>query len=253
MSTEPDFDELVRYLEGDLTQSRARELEASAQHAERVASVQRKLDALGETDPALEHVDLVPSLHEALAAPPRHAHPRWKLAAPALALAAAAALVLVVIHSGPPEDEFLPKGGATAEAARWAGVEVYRVRGGQAVRVEQTIAPSDGLAFAYRNGGKRPFPFLMVFAVDAQGQTFWFFPAWTDPLSAPQSIAVAATKDAIELPEVVRHDLAPGPLVVHALFSRRPFTVAEVERNLAHLEQLPEVLDQRHALLVQPE
>ena len=35
------------------------------------------------------------------------------------------------------------------------------------------------------------------------------------------------------LPDVVHHDLAPGPLEVRALFTRQPLTVTDVEAWLA--------------------
>ncbi|MFZ5438550.1 MAG: hypothetical protein ACOZQL_01010 [Myxococcota bacterium] len=245
MSTEPDFEELVRHLEGELTQSRAREIEGSP----RLAHLKEKLAELGSTDPALEQIDLVPAVHAALAAPPPSRSRR--LLAPLIAVAAAAALVVAGWRDSAREDEFRPRGG-TVEENRWAGLEVYRVVGGRSVRAGGSIAPTDGLAFAYRNGGEHPWPFLMVFAVDARGRTYWFHPAWTEPAEAPRSIAIVPSTAAVELREVVFHDFAPGPLEVHALFSRQPLTVLAVERGLADLEKLPDVLDQRQSLVVSP-
>lgn len=264
-----EFDELLLYLEGDVTQRRARELEAMPGHAERVASVRALTDRLALADPALEAIDLVPDLHRALgeAPPSRRRAPAWAVplrwpGAALVGLAAAAALVVVVATPlAERNDEFRPKGGAQAgEADRWAGVDVYRLGDAPqaaqvplAQRAEERLRAGDALAFAYRNGGTQPFEYLMIFGVDASGEVRWFHPQWTDAGTTPQSIAIAPTASAAtELRTAVQHELPTGPLMVHALFSRRPLTVLEVEQGLADLAKWPDTFDQRRAFFVEP-
>jgi hypothetical protein len=123
--------------------------------------------------------------------------------------------------------------GAAGAPERWAGISAYRVAGGRAPeRLGGRISPDDGLLFTYTNLGPRPFTHLMIFAVDASGQVRWFHPAYQEAGTNPASIPIQTNAN-VPLAEVVSHPFAPGPAVVHALFSRRPVHVREVEAWIA--------------------
>ena len=72
-----------------------------------------------------------------------------------------------------------------------------------------------------------------MFAVDAANRVYWFWPAWRTAQERPSAIAIEIGEDARELGEAVRHDLSPGALSVHGLFTRSPHAVDEVERAVA--------------------
>ena len=243
------FDQLIRYLESDLTQAEAKQLEAelagSAARREELARVEALTGKLAAPDPALEELDLLPGVRAQLKAPAPSTGRRWVVPAGA-AMALAASLLLVVRWL--PDDGFRAKGGTPAAGfadGRWAGIDVYRAGAQGASRAETRLAAGEALAFSYRNAGEQPFTHLMIFAVDARGQVFWFHPAWTDARQDPKSISIVASAATVELREAVTHDFVPGPLVIHAVFTRAPLKVSEVEKMLPHGLQLPGALEQR--------
>jgi hypothetical protein len=168
----------------------------------------------------------------------------------ALALSLGALVLVPRLGTPPTADEgFTPRGGAEAHApvARPPALEVYRVRDGKSEPTEGSVRADDELAFAYRNPDG--LPFLMVFATDAAGQVYWYYPSWTEPDHSPTSVPARRGEHPLELPDAIRHPLPPGPLVLHALFTRAPLSVHEVEARLAqqaplagegeHLTRLP--------------
>jgi hypothetical protein len=73
----------------------------------------------------------------------------------------------------------------------------------------------------------------MVFALDRTGHVYWFWPAWNAAADDPAALAIATGPAPVELAEAVRHPFPPGPLTVHALFTRRPYHVREIEAAAA--------------------
>jgi hypothetical protein len=233
---EPDVRSLAAYLEGEVTASEAAALEA--QLAERPAARRRLAElremgaALGQPVPELEAIDLAARVGRAIRSPapiPRRRTPVW---AGLLALGAAGAAAAILVGS-PRHDEFLARSAAagSTDGERWAGVQAYRVgeAAGAPRPLGEQMAAGDALVFSYTNLGPRPFAYLMIFAVDARGEVRWFQPAYETPGSDPPSIGVAAGQAEAPLGEVVRHDFAPGPLVIYAVFSRQPLHVRQVE------------------------
>jgi hypothetical protein len=96
------------------------------------------------------------------------------------------------------------------------------------------MSSNDALLFSYSNLGPKPFEYVMVFAVDANGDVFWFFPAYEREGSNPVSVPLRKGVHAVEFDESVRYQLAPGPLEIRALFTAGPLRVLEVESWLAH-------------------
>lgn len=219
------FDELVRLSEGELTSRRAAELEKELETSPELQATQVRVahlvDALSREDPALEGVDLREGLWTREAPPRRVSRRAWWAAGAALA----AALLLVVAATQAGDDDVRVKGGGGAPA----GFEVFVLRDGRTQPLGPTLHADDALGFAYRNLPDSPYRALMLYAVDANGRTFWFYPAWDDAQRPPKSVPIGTSAGRVELPDAVRHALAPGRLVVHALFSREPLGVVDVE------------------------
>lgn len=251
--TVPSVEVLAAYVEGEVTPSETVEIEAALAESARarrdVAELRAIRSTLARPLPELESIDLARRIEQAVAqlaagAPVvTRSRRRWPAALGLVAaLAAAAAVVLVPrLRTWAPdrvrlEDEVRVKAAApaTPEARRWAGVQAFRVSAGAAAATLGTrLRDDDGLMFSYANLGPRPFAYLMIFAIDARGAIRWYYPAYeragTNPTSLPLRDGVAR----VLLPDVIRHDLAPGPLEVRALFTRQPLTVTEVEAWLA--------------------
>lgn len=247
MNPSAQFRELVRYVEGDLTQLEAqkleRELQASAPLRQELERVRQYISDIGSTPPDLGEVDLLAGVDAQLAKPKMSQAPRWRHVVGALAIGAAASL-LVVVAWRPRDGEFRIKGTAPVEAAKWAGIEAYQVtRKGETQRIGHSVGAEDGLAFAYRNGGEQPFTHLMIFGIDAKGDVHWFFPEWRDAATNPESIRIAGSKNAVELREVLRHEIPLGTLKVHGVFTHRPLTVKDVEAKLRASGPLENVTD----------
>jgi hypothetical protein len=106
--------------------------------------------------------------------------------------------------------------------------------GGVTERLGAKLPARDGLVFSYTNLGPRPFGYLMIFGIDASGEVRWYHPAYdtfgTNPGSTPIEAGVVSTS----LGSLVVHELAPGPFTLHALFTRQPLHVIELEALLRH-------------------
>jgi hypothetical protein len=162
-----------------------------------------------------------------------------------------AAVAALLLMRGSPSDpasavaqvEFRAKSTAPAAsgealADRWVGIEVMRVeRDGAAHALPEpgTVHAGDKLVVRYVSGGPAPFSFLMVYAVDAVGQIHWYYPAYDVAGTDPSSIAIEHDGRGRSLPDAIEHDLATGPLVFYAVFSRTPLHVLDVERRMNEL------------------
>jgi hypothetical protein len=235
----PSAAEIAAYLERELGASdRAAldaEIAASPQTQRRLARVQMLRDELASPLPEIERIDLTASVREGIrrGAPrqPRATRAAWASAAAVLAVAAGTALG--VRGLGSRGEDFREKG-ASSRAATWAGFQAYRVpKAGSPEPLRERLGRDDGLAFSYTNLGPQPFEYLMLFARDARGEVRWFEPPYDQAGSNPTSLPIA--KDAARTPiaEVIFQDFARGPLEIHAVFSRRPLRVLDVEKQLA--------------------
>jgi hypothetical protein len=157
----------------------------------------------------------------------------------AAVVACATAVVLVVRpHQAPVTPqvdtaaEFRAKSAGKSETAggRWAGITIFHVTGSQAPkRLGAQLPAEDGLLFSYTNVGPAPFDYLLIFGVDARGEMHWFFPARESEHANPSSMAIEKGKAKVDLAELLHDQFPAGRLVVHAIFSRRPIWVQEVE------------------------
>ena len=247
---------LTSYLEGELPPDDRAKIEqalaTSPEGRRRLEGLRQVHEALVARDPDLEALDLTGPIRAAIARPVAKPRPaavprgRWTWALLAASFAAAAVLIVARLPrpgtgglslAPPPEDLPVAKAaGAADEADRWAGLQVYREpRGAEAAAVPVTdVLPSGaGLLFTYTNLGPHPYDRLMIFARDASGEVRWFFPIYASAADDPTSIPIRAGAADVSLGQVVRQPLHPGPLTIHALFSRHPLHVREVEGWLA--------------------
>lgn len=235
-----DTRELAAYLQGEVTASERRAIDAAlrddAGSRKRLDELRHLCDRLSAPVPELERLDLTAGVRAALAEPEQKRARSWLWTlGSAAALASAAGLFLRFAPQVPAISEFRAKSAsvASSESERWAGIQVHRVSDTSvAERVSDRLAARDGLVFAYSNLGPSPFDYLMIFAVDARGEVFWFYPAYERPGTDPPALPIEKGASETRLPELVRHDFARGPLAIYGLFARRPLRVSEVEASL---------------------
>jgi hypothetical protein len=238
--SKPDTRELAAYLQGEVTASEARAIDAAlsadAGSRKRLDELKQVCDALSAPIPELERLDLAANVQAALAKPEPSSRKRgrlwvWTLSA-AAALASVGALFLGVLPRAPADSEFRAKSGGIAAdgSRRWAGIQIHRVSDtGKPERVSDRLTPRDGLVFSYTNLGPTPFDYLMIFAVDAHGKVYWFYPAYERHGTDPSAVTIEKSTSETRLPDVVNHDFARGPLSIYGLFARRPLRVSDVE------------------------
>ncbi len=242
-----DDELLAAFVEGELSASERAAIEvALSQDAalrRRVTELERVRSALSRPVQELEEFDLAGAVRSRIEAPERSLSRRGALYAGAgLAAATALWLGLRAPSVAEPSEAFRAKGGPATRGSteRWTALRVHRARDGEAPElITRPIARDGGLLFSYTNRAEAPFEYLMVFGVDARGAVYWFHPAYErlgdDPRSTPIQAGVA---DEL-LPEVVRHDLSSGTLVLRALFTRRPLGVLSVEAWVAKKRAQP--------------
>jgi len=241
---------LGAFLEGEVTRSEAAEIEdrlaGCAVSRRHLAQLEDIRTSLSHPPDALEAVDLVASVRQAIAAaplPPRRVRTGgWVRAGGAAACAAIVVGIAVMWGSSsrhPAEpDEFRGKSAASAVEDRWVRIDVFRVgSAGAAEPLEAggALRSGDGLVFRYTNSGREPFGYLMVLAVDAAGEVRWYYPAYETAGDNPSSLVIQPGGVGVALPDAVHHELGPGPLVIYGLFSRGPLRVLEIERRLGEL------------------
>lgn len=238
--------ELFLYLEGEVTKRRAAEIDehlgACRACQERLQGRREMLESLAEPDEELEGIDLVPDVRKLIGEQgDQPAKPRRKLPAVSVrigllvALAGAVALWFVTEE----QDEFRIKsaGETVFEQDRWVGLKAFRVGEGEKPDpLEGRMGRGDYLLFAYTNQGEKPYPYMMILAVDANKRVRWFYPAYTSAGTDPRSIPIGGNVSGAELFEKIRHDFAPGPLWIYGLFTRTPLRVSAVEAKVLGLK-----------------
>jgi hypothetical protein len=242
---------LAAYVAGEVTPSERAAIEAALAASpalqRRVESLRRVQTRLMAPLPAVEALDLVADLNVRVAsarlarAPRPDRGRRWRLALGAVGVLGCAAAALAVVVRSNPDSAFHSKaaGGDSSAAGRASGVHAYRIATAGAVpkRLGATMSPGDGLLFEYVNLAARPFAFLMIFGVDAQGEVRWFYPAYEKAETNPASVAIL--KGRVALKDAVYHDLPRGRFALHALFTPGALHVREVEAWLARRPPAP--------------
>ncbi|MEQ9501879.1 MAG: hypothetical protein RIT81_33715 [Deltaproteobacteria bacterium] len=223
-------DDLLRYLEEDLSVAEAKALEAElAESPDLAAQLDEEralIEALAEPDDELAEIDLVAGVRERLDRREAPRRSRWFAAVGALAVAASVALVFA-----PSEDDgFRAKGVASTGAEKWAGVKAFVVHGDATPRpLSAELSSDDSVVFTYTNLGDSPYSHLMIFGVDEAGGVHWYYPAWNDAAANPSAVQIRPNSGDVPLPDRVAHDLPSGRYVINAVFLRAPKTVREAE------------------------
>jgi hypothetical protein len=254
--------DLAKYLVGEVTLSQAEEME---KHLSSCKACMQELEAMremvgriSESTEQVEQKDHLPEVRRRIDLGDdgfRYRRRRW----PVFALAGAAIIALavagfLVFGSTGQDDEFRVKADEPpiSEQDRWVGIEAFRMRGsGAPVSLGDEVRKSDYLILTYTNLGVRPYDYLMIFAVDEQGEVYWFHPAYTQKGEDPLSIKIAKGADRVELREQVRHDYPEGKLWIYGLFTRKPLGVSSVEqmvKNTARGERFPVKGSGQHVL-----
>lgn len=237
---EVSTEELVRYLQGEMTRSESEETEKrvadSRRAQERLAELRQMTDALRRPPDWVASTDLtagVASRVRQVESSTERRRPRRALWLSAGAAVAAAAAILFVAAPWRSEavqpEEPRAKGGAATDPDRWVGIALANADGEP---IGDTM-PRGGLMVSYTNLGPEPYSHLMVFALDGSGEIRWLYPAWQDEAANPTAIPIEPGASERVLPDVVEHEFMPGGVVVYGLFLRRAATVREVEAALA--------------------
>ncbi|HEX4403549.1 MAG TPA: hypothetical protein VH560_01895 [Polyangia bacterium] len=139
---------------------------------------------------------------------------------------------------------FTARGGLPAFEAPQPSLAIYRVprdrnnpellAASDTQRAGSIIHAGESLAFSYVNPEAVGASFVMIFARNAEGRIFWFWPAWDKASDDPQSLPIAQGPSSVELREAVRHELQPGELTIVGLFTPKPLHVHEVEAAVAN-------------------
>lgn len=147
-----------------------------------------------------------------------------------MALAASTALVTFGLAASlitSREPAFQARGAGAAKAS----IAAYALRGGNSVRITNSISAADELAFTYTNpSGHKA---LLLFATDTHGHVYWFAPTWAVASERPTAVAVTAAREPTELPRATRHAWDSERIELHAVFTDEQPDVVEVERRLA--------------------
>jgi hypothetical protein len=231
-------EELVAYLEREVTPSEATAIETNLARSSEARRQLQQLEQIKRrlsTSP-IEEVDLTARVRRAIlsAQRPRPAAARARVWYGALAAAASLLLGIGFGSAWLPPEEFRSKAGAAAPALRWAGVQAYLVsEGAEPEQIGRRGIPRGaGLLLAYTNLGDAPYEYLMVFALDADRRVVWLYPGDDGARTEPESIRIEGNAAQTLLPDVVSHEWSPGPLAIHAIFSREPLRASVVERWL---------------------
>ena len=147
----------------------------------------------------------------------------------ALALAACAAALLLVLPWRMHATDFQARGASTG-ATPVVSADVLLVRDGAFHPVSGArLHEGDALAVRYTNAGDVP-KYLAVFALDAQRELHWIYPAYVDEAANPSSVALAPEVRGQLLSEVVEPEApAEGELRVFAVVTNTPIYVKDVE------------------------
>ena len=256
MTDHIESSELMLFADGEVTPSRSSEIQdhiASCNQCRTVFNAhQHIMESLGDHDPELDDIDLVPGIWQAIeeGKPMNEQKPeqanvirpdpkvwmrRWTLAAGVIAAMWLAVVYLPKAQFALDDPEFQTRSSGTpgTTATALVGISAYQLTpDGRPVYLGKTISASSGLLFSYANRSKTPYSHLMIFAVDAKGESHWYYPAYLNENTNPTSIPITASETGVELREVIQHNLASGPLTLYGLFSNTPIDVKTIEAHV---------------------
>ncbi len=235
--------DLLRYITGSLPSEQAAALDEHLAHCPQCTKTKNELMAAtshlapdpGEFDEP-EIAKNVMTLIRMGRAEPEPTRPSFFRPVWVLVPAAAACLLALVILMAWPQPEAGTEGfhvrGGNEDPDRWVSVRAFRATAEGYQKVGENMKASDALAFSYSNHSET-YRHLMVFAVNPEGQVFWYYPAHTEEGVDPNSIAIGKEAKDVPLPDQIRHPLRAGPLRLFALFSPNSLHVSDVETAVA--------------------
>ena len=255
-----DEEELLRLLDGELTENRAERLRSHVRGcgvcAARSAELERTIRELGGPLPGFDGgatiEDVMRGLPTAVADPTAIAG--WRAGggregislrlgaggrrafyalAGVTAIAASIALVARPTGRRAGEDDgaFRPRGAAVEDSiARAVAVSVVRAaRPREGLGEGSDVARDEAYAVRYRSLLRAP-AYLLVFAVDAAGMVHWVAPAYLDPRSNPEPVALSPSSAMIALDPAMQLDgPSPGAMRFVAIVSPSPLHVRDVD------------------------
>jgi hypothetical protein len=250
-------DELVRFVDADLSPERAARVERHVAEcgacARELAELQTLAADIAAPLPArpLDVAAHVAGVMDRLDAPAPAAPKRPKRAwlGAALAVVAAAAVFALFVRAGEPDapsERFVARSAGHAPSLeRDVGVKLYAdERPLRALSDGSELGAQTPVTASLRNVGREP-AYLLLFAIDTSGEVHWLAPKYTVPGTNPEAPLIAPGTNERLLPTaVVFDDLAPGALRVVAVITRTPERVAAIEA-LAPAETVPERLRNR--------
>lgn len=180
--------------------------------------------------------------------PPRVVRP-WAWAASAVALAAAACVFWLTPsqRTQAPPDGWSERGNTDNGA-----LAVYEVGSNdqrQPLAPKAVITKASELTLSYR--APAGFAFVMVFAIDAKGQMFWYEPAWNDARQTPTGKAIRPQRT-YAMDDAVAHAFAPGPAKVVAVFLKSKLNVREAESAWQRGDHTLRTLDRAAQIATHP-
>jgi hypothetical protein len=232
----PAPEELLRLLDGELTENRAGALRSHAAGCRacggelrlqerlvaRIAAPMPGLDGGATVAAAMGRLD---------AAPPAPALPaRWRPGPRTWAgLAAAAALLLVVNLPHRRADVFTARGAPVAWSQK-VGVELWALEG-----QPRRLGPGDELprgvpvVASYSNIDPGA-AYLLAYAIDGRGEVHWLYPAFTSPGGDPEALRLDGAVVQRALPDsAVFEDVPAGALRFVTVVTRQPHRLSEIE------------------------
>lgn len=235
--------DLALYLVGEVTGSQAEVIEEHLSLCgvcrKELESMRDMVNRIGKPSDLTENWNYLPDIRRRIDSGDfghQHKSRKWPfIAAAGVVLLALAALVVFLLQSGKTDDEFTVKSDLppVMEQDRWVGIKAYSVGASDTpVELGDICRKSDHLIFSYTNLGENPYDFMMVFAVDEQGEVYWFHPPYTQEGDDPSSISISKSVERIELREKVRHDYPEGRLWIYGLFTNAPQKVSSIEKML---------------------
>jgi hypothetical protein len=250
----PKIDDIVLYLDGEISINRAETLKLHFDSCPSCSRTYRELERLAKriapddnefTDPELSKSILAQVQAGTARVRTPSSGRRWLyFGLPAAAVAATMLFVLVIFPKiSPPrpdqqhierysKNEFAVRGTQTPDEQKWFSFWIFKrkEKGAGYEEVHLAIPPSAHLVFGYLNLNKQ-YRYLLIFATNAQGQVYWYYPAYERKETDPESISSLSGRH--ELRDEIQHRLSLGELKFTALFSKRPLRVSEIERLIA--------------------
>jgi len=228
----PSRDEWLRRHDGEVTANRLVELDAHADACSRcrqeIASLDDVVRVLKSPMPGVA-ADIVTRVMMRLDDAPAPTRRRWPLLV-GVAAAAAAAIVLFVALPARESSDFQARGSVARDLRKQTGIEVYAL--GSELRPladGSRVTPETAYVASYRNLRDVP-AHALVFAIDAEGEVHWLYPAYTDAADDPAAVALTSTQAPVLFTDsVVLESVARGELTLVTMIGERAMRVSDIE------------------------